>query len=351
MAEVARRAGVSAGTVSLGLRDDPRVKRETRDLIQTVARQMNYRPKTSARALADGRTHTVGVVFADSGPTAHSLAAYAAVLRTITTGLAQRDYFLSLAAWSESYEQPDQPDVSLPRMFRESGIEAVLVVRTPKGPLLEQIFFEQDLPFVMIDAAQAPGRVTVAVNERRTAEQAVEHLVQLGHRRIVYVPHSRPGEAGPYAIPRLSEYPQGYARAMVAAGLMPNPGWDEPLPNRQYEGFLDRLFGEPDPPTSLIVYDVQLATLAISWLLSHGMRVPADVSVVALTPLGVLADGILANMYPTGGVTSRKDMQEQLAEVALEKLMHVMRNPSDGIESVLLEPELVVRGSSGPCSR
>ena len=348
--DVARRVGMSPSTVSLGLRSDPRIKESTRRLVQMVANQMNYRPKASARALAGGRTHTIGVVFADSGPTAHTLACYASTLKTITATLAKRDYFVSLASWSEGHEALGEAKISLPRMFRESGIEAALIIRTPGGPLLEQTLWEQRLPFVMIDAAKAPRRVTVAVNERLVAEKAVEHLVQLGHRRIFYEPQYRHVEAGPYAIPRISEFPRGYAGAMAVAGLVPNPGWDEALPIGGYEPLLEDWFRSSDSPTALIAYDDIGAAFVISWLVCHGIKVPADVSVVSLHSMDVLAGDFLLNMYPTRGVTSPRNMQEQLAELAVEKLMYLTENRNEEVESVLLEPELVARGSTGPCT-
>ena len=331
----------------------------TQKLVQMMAKQMNYRPKASARALAGGRTHTVGLLFVDTGAgLGHILSWYASTFKMITTMLAERDYFMSLATWSRSHEESEQSDSTLPRMFRESAIEAALMVRTPSGPLLERTLRQQHLPLVMIDAAPAPGRITVAVNECRAAELAVEHLVQLGHRRIVYIPlllACEPGPAvirnavGPYVAPRLSEYPRGYARAMVAASLLPSSGWDEPFPDDGYEPFLKRLFATSDPPTALIVADDIAAVSAISWLPPHGIQVPRDVSVVSLCSLGELSHDMLANMYPTHGVTCQKNMQEQVAAIAVEKLMQLIKNPSEPVESVLLDPELVVRGSTGPC--
>ena len=350
--DVARHAGVSVGTVSLGLRDDPRVKARTRLLVQSVARQMSYRPKASARSLANNRTYTMGLVFGD-GLTQRTnlLAMYAPLIRAFAAELTQRRYSLILTPWDDKPEQPGQVEHSLPRIFRESGIEAIMVLGTPSGPQLEQLFREQDLTYVAVDSSPAPGRVTVAVDESRAVELAVEHLLHLGHRRIAYIPTHASEELGPYISFRRGAYPRGYARAMVAAGLMPVAGWDKPShPGFDYGRAVEQLLAGPDPPTALITYDVLQAVAYISFLASRNIRVPEDVSVVALHPLGTYTRNVIANIYQTrGGVTCMKDMQDEMAKAAVEKILEIKENTDQSAESVLLEPELLEAGSSGPC--
>ena len=351
--DVAKRLGLSAATVSLGLRGSSQIKRSTRQLVQTVAKEMNYRPAASARALVGGRTHTIGLIIADPQP-ARSIdfVHYAEALRVIRLELVSRDYLVSLTEWFELEghiaDQADLVQQHIPRALRESGIEGLLVLRTPEGPGLELTVKSQNLPHVLMDATPGYGRITVSLDECRSSELAVEHLASLGHRRIAYLsPYSLAEANGPYANWRKNAFPRGYARAMSAAGLAPVPGWDEDNDTGMY---LEKLLQDPEPPTGLITYDDSRAVWAIGLLKKRGLRVPQDVSVVALLHVGTV-DPLFFETGLIPRFTCTANMQEQMAKISVQKLIQLIEKPGEAPpESELLEPRLEIGESSGPCS-
>ena len=340
--DVARRAGVSVATVSMSLRDNPRIRGRTRILVQTVAREMNYRPLASARALSGGRTHMIGVVFSTTKFEKKVMfGAYSLALQRVSDILSQRDYHLNLSLRSELVDE--NGDRKFPRMFDEIGVEGFLVVQGP-GSDLARVLEAQNVPFVIIDGRGPSGKLSVIVDECRAAELAVEHLIGLGHRRIANMTTLayEPDPNVPQGY-RMVEFPRGYLRAVSQAGLPAVPGWDKPLGH--ISEHLEMFWQQPQPPTAVVAYDDMTAGQVIKYLFGRGLNVPRDVSVVALHDVGYAGVDWLASP----SMTCTKNMQEEMASAAVQMLLQKVENPDSVQDSVILEPELVVRESSGPC--
>ena len=328
------------GTVSMSLQDDPRVKPSTREHVHKVAKLLNYRPLASARALSAGKSYMIGVVFASQFEKRVLLSAYSLALQCISDALTQRNYHLNLATRSEL--EDEEGDKRLPRMFHEIGVDGFLIVQTP-GPKLSAAVQAQNVPYVVMDGESPSGGLSVIVDEVRAVEQAVEHLIALGHRRIAnltMIPQQTDQQDSPSH--RREQFPRGYLRAMAQAGLPAIPGWDEPVHTLKH---LEHLWQQPAPPTGLLAYDDQTALGVIKWLWQRGLSVPRDVSVVALHDIGFAH----IDWLPLPSITCKANMQEQMASIAVEKLLHLIEQPQDLLEPVTLEPRLVVRESSGPC--
>ena len=341
--DVARRAGASVATVSLSLHNDPRIRENTKRIVRTVAREMNYRPLASDRVLAGGRTHMIGVVFSTiEFEQKVMFGAYSLALQRVSDLLSQRDYHLSLALRNELVDEKGSR--KLARMFDEIGVEGFLLIQAP-GADLARVLEAQNVPFVILDGKAAPGELNVIVDECRAAELAVEHLIGLGHRRIANLTtlSSEPNPNSPPAHRRV-EFPRGYLRAMAQAGLPAKPGWDRPIGGDISED-LEVLWQQPQPPTALLIYDDTVAGRTIKALSKRGLNVPRDVSVVALHDIGYAGIDWLGSP----SITCKKNMQEEMASVAVQKLLQVVEKPDTVQDSVTLKPELVIRESSGPC--
>ncbi len=343
--QVAKRAGVSGGTVSLSLRGDTRIKSSTRQLVQMIAKEMNYRPHASAGALAHGKTYTVGLVFSNPQFSEDVLAAkYAPAVMRVSRELSYRNYHMNLDV--RSAVEGAKGSRRLSRMFNEIGVEGFVVIHSPGSALLDGLK-DQGVPFVVLDGKPPrDGGVGVYVDERRSAELAVEHLVAMGHRRIaslatLSVPDSEQLVVGH----RMEEFPRGYFQAMAKAGLPAFAGWDDPCMNLADQ--LEKLWLQPDPPTGLITYDDADARRVIDVLMRRGLTVPRDVSVVALHDVGVSE----LDYFSSPTITCNADLQSEMAASATDKLLQLIEDPQNDQchESVIMQPQLIVRKSSGPC--
>jgi DNA-binding LacI/PurR family transcriptional regulator len=184
--EVARLAGVSRNTVSLAIRNSPRVQARTRERVLRVVRETGYRPNHAARALAGRRTRTIGAVFfGDSRMATRGVDSfYGAILAGIRHALDRADHDLLLIS---SGRLGPAHDLAAPLETGRAdglivlGVEtdraAVRRARAAGAPLVHigrRDFGRADVPYV---SADEPGGMALALR----------HLVEHGHRRVAVV--------------------------------------------------------------------------------------------------------------------------------------------------------------------
>lgn len=266
--QVAVRAGVSPRTVSNVVNGAAYVAEETRQRVQQVLDELDYRPNVLARSLRQGRTRMLALVLPLNVPyfselTAHVVDAAAAHDYTViidkTDGQAQREReFLVRSARAALYDGI---------VFSPSGLD-----ETELGELAGA------MPVVLLGRRGVKGYDHVVIDNIAAARAATHHLIDTGRRRIAVIgrhPHS----AGDIAFDRT----EGYRQALRDAGRRP----DDRLVVST-EGFdrdaglmaMERLLESTAPPDAVFCYNDPLALGATRAALRRGMRVPDDVAVV-----------------------------------------------------------------------
>ena len=123
------------------------------------------------------------------------------------------------------------------------------------------------------------------------------------------------------------------------------PGWDD---GDDFERCLEVLWQLDEQPTALLTYDDLEAVRAMRWLSRRGLRVPQDISIVALQYTG-RADQCSVYSDTKPDITCKAGMQDDMAKIAAEKLIQMIEHPGQAVESASIEPRLVIRDSTGPC--
>jgi LacI family transcriptional regulator len=191
------------------------------------------------------------------------------------------------------------------------------------------------VPWVLVNRTLAGSHRYVILDDERGSELAVEHLVELGHRRIAHL-------AGPAGADTGRRRLAGYLAAMHSAGLEVGPHSVEHADYTPAGGAaaLDRLLATSAPPTAVFVANVASAVGALHAVHARGLAVPADLSVVAIHDMP-----LASHLVPA--LTTVRMPLEALGRRALELLAR--HGPEDTITEVVTEPvELVVRGSTAP---
>jgi DNA-binding LacI/PurR family transcriptional regulator len=211
MKDIAEAAGVTESTVSRALANSPRVKLETRRRIQHLAREMGYVPSAIARGLATKRTSTLGVVVMDIADP------FIAEVVSALDGKA-RDCGYSLIL--SSCGTDPQREMSAIKLLLQQRVDAVIVpdplVADSTLPQLEGI----GVPVILMNRKHYA--YSVRTDNLNAARLAVDHLLELGHRRIAYIGGSRRPEES-------LERQAGYRAALMARGILVDPalswGW------------------------------------------------------------------------------------------------------------------------------
>jgi DNA-binding LacI/PurR family transcriptional regulator len=328
--DVAARAGVSRTTVSFVLNDRPgaSISEATRQRVLVAAAELGYQPHASARGLAAGRTHTLGLVLRQSTEQVAEDALLAETLRG-----------LSAAARAERYRVLVEPygptNVSYGDLMSSRRTDG-LVVSGPRTDDEELIALARaDAPVVIQGWLPDANLPSVDVDNVAAARLAVEHLIGLGHRVIGCITNA--GLTYTAAAARL----QGYREALEAAGIEYDPrlvaeaSFDAASGRRQMSTLL-----EAGDVTAVFVASDVVAFGAIAAIREAGLRVPDDVSVVGFDDIP------LAAFFDPPLTTIRLPAYE-LGRAAGAALIDRIHGREVNARTVL-PTELVIRSSTAP---
>ncbi len=325
MRDVARVAGVSQPLVSIVFRDVPGASEETRAHVLAVAAELGYRRDERARLLRQGHSRLLGVAFEPVQPF------HGEILDGLHTAAQERGYDVVLSAVTPHRAE----DAALDALLRDRCEALILLGSALPQTRLEQISLT--LPVVSVTRAfDAQAFDSVAADDHRGAVLAVEHLLDLGHRRIAYIDADR--EAGG------ARRRTGYQEAMTAAGLgdliVPG-GASEAEGAAAITGLLDR-----DPaPTAVMAFNDRCAVGVISQARVLGRCVPEDLSVVGF-------DNSEQASLPYIDLTTLAQDPRQLArtavDLALRRLDAAAEDSAVPGEHVVLPAQLVTRTSTAP---
>ena len=206
MADVARLAGVSHQTVSRVLNEHPNVRPLTRDKVLAAIRELAYRPNAAARTLVTRRTHTLGVITADTmlyGPTSMLYGFERAAHDT---------YFVSVASLP-ALDRRSMLDAV--ERFLGQGIEGIIVIATQDTAVAALGHVPPEVPLVAVGCGTRASVTSVAIDNTAGAAAATRYLLGLGHRTVYHV-------AGPSSCLDAKERVVGWRQVIREAGV-PEP--------------------------------------------------------------------------------------------------------------------------------
>jgi DNA-binding LacI/PurR family transcriptional regulator len=286
IADVARRAGVSAAAVSFAVNDRPGVSPQTRERILAAARELGWRPSASARALTEARTRAIGLVLARDVTQLEGDSFFVRFLSGMERALTAADYALLLQL------VPAGAGAALPayeRLAAAGRVDGFLLtdveVADPRFAVLEAA----GVPVVL--AGRPAGECAFPWVETRHAEgmaAPVEHLAALGHERIAFF-GGRPEHE------HVQAREAAWREALAAAGLRPGAVAHA---NGDATPAAHELLGGAAPPSAIVCASDSLAMSAVGAARERGLSVPADISITGFddSPLAALASPALTSV-------------------------------------------------------
>lgn len=326
LAEVARHAGVSAATVSRVLNGRAVVSPKVRDRVLTVVRRLNYAPNVHAQALAGGRSRTIGMVVSNiENPF------FLGVFMALEESAAQQGYEVLVEHTGYRRERLVESIRSMLKR-RVEGL-AVIVSEMDRG-LIDELA-AQDVPVVFYDVGRPARNITnIRVRYDKGTQRTAEYLYSLGHRRFGFVGHH--AGLGPLE-ERKRTFTEVMARFGGAVRFATASGADSPSGGRHAAS---ELLSSPLKPTAILCANDHMAVGVLRELQDRGLRVPGDVSVAGF-------DNIALAEHLCPSLTTVRIPQREIGYLTFEALMFGdAAKPRD----IVIEPELIVRESSGPVS-
>jgi DNA-binding LacI/PurR family transcriptional regulator len=329
--DVARNAGVSKGAVSFALNNRPGVAPATRDRILRVASDLGWTPSHRARALAADRALAVGLVVARPPETLGADPFFPAFIAGVESALAPLGQSLLLQVVPDR----EREVAGYRRLAADGRVDGVVLtdlrIDDPRPGLLASL----DLPAVVIapSCSDHPPAPCVCVDDRPGIAAAVEHLIDLGHRRIAHV-------GGPSEFVHSVSRREAWAGALRAAGLSEGPYVESDFSAQGGAAATAQLLDLPEPPTA-IVYANDLMTIAGTAVATErGLDVPGDLSVTGFDDTEVAA-----HLSPP--LTTVRTDAFVWGRAAADRLTASVEGRA-AVTDPLPPPRLVVRGSTAP---
>lgn len=324
--DVAARAGVSKSLVSLVLRGSPHVSEARRKAVLKAIDDLGYRPNTMARSLVERRTHIVGVVISDMrNPW------YVDLVENFQMLMCERGMSVLLG----NGRLDASTDESLVEAFLRLRVDGLFLVGSL--PLTDAIIASaRSVPTVVGSSRdmKLPRVDTVANDDHLGATLAVDHLVALGHRRIAHLG----GGVGNVAQARRA----GYEDAMAWHGLSDETRVEccDFTESSGYEAAMKLLRARSRPSAIFGLNDVACIG-ALSAADELGITIPGQLSLVGYDNTSLAA-------MPRVSLTTVDPMNSEVGRVAAEMLFARVQHRLRPAVERLIEPRLVVRGSSAP---
>ncbi len=330
LADIARIAGVAESTVSRALSNSPLVSKTTRERIQEIAREVNYRVNWSARNLRLRSTRTIALLLPVDPE--HGQMTTDVFCLDLIGGIAD-------ALWKLGYDlllatTGVHPDHWRRDFISESRADGLIIVgQAFHTKELDQIA-RSDTPAV-VWGALLPGQryCSIGSDNEGGGYHATEHLIGLGRRRILFL--------GNVEFPEVAVRHRGYVNALRDAGLQPDPALTVPCALTRpgaMEAMSRAVLGTGLQFDAIFAASDVLAMTAIQALHRKGLRIPDDVAVVGYD------DVHTAESFSPALTTVSQNIKTG-GQLLVSKLMR--RLAGETIYSETLPTELIVRESCG----
>lgn len=332
--DIAAQLGLSAMTVSLALRDHPRISAPTKERIRAAMKELNYETNQVARALATGKSNLIGVIVPNS-----SDPYYAEVIRAIEDAASAAGLHVLLANGSYEMERYGERVKDMIALHLRGIIAAPPFIH--EKPTLPQFLHEllpSDFAVVLVNRQLHPPIFhQVAADYQDGVRMVVETLAGLGHSRVAYI-------SGQPAMLPIRQRLTAFKRWAKKCGFDHDPQLFAEA-RLSFQGGYEagqRLWATlKTKPTAVVTFSDAVAVGLLRWFDVAGVAVPTEVSVMSF-------DGTVASEYTHPTLSTVYTPMYEIGQQAFRLLAGAMAQEYHAPQNVILPVEIKVRESIGP---
>jgi LacI family transcriptional regulator len=326
---VAKRARVSTATVSRVLNNASVVKTSTRVRVMKAIEELKYHPNLHARQLAGGTSRTLGVILSNmENPF------FFDIYKTVELDARANGFEVVVANTDYRSEQL----VASIRLMIGRRVSGLAVIVSEMDPALIEELNDSGIPVVFYDVGAPRRNITnIRVDYRRGTDKVVDYLHSLGHRRLGFVGHH--AVLGPInervrsVMDAVARYPGIEAKNAADADTL--EGGRQATRALLATGFM---------PTALICVNDVMAVGALRELRERGIRVPQDMSVTGF-------DNVRLSEFCFPALTTVHIPRDRIGHIICKRLMPDPDRPDAGEQEIVIDPEFVLRDSTGPAPK
>ncbi len=314
--QLAEQAGVSIGTISRALKNDPQIAKATREKIKSLAEEMDYVPNHVGRALQSKKSYLIGFLISNI-----TYSFYNEIMQGIGTVSNKNNYGVLMGITEDSAEK----EIEQLKFFREKAVDGIIVSNYLEEtiPYLKRIVDNQ-IPLVVCDFKTFDKNIpTVMVDEKKASKMLTEHFLELGHQKLGYCFHVNDNS---------------YERFEYCRQVCRQKGIPDPVLFKDMAVLLES-FEHGDYPTGIICYSDMHAIEVKHAAEGFGLNIPDDISVTGF-------DDINLASWPEFSISTIAQPKAKLGEYAAEILFDMISG-NQNVKSRILNPELILRTSTG----
>jgi LacI family transcriptional regulator len=327
---LAKHLNLAVGTISAALNDSPAARaipEHTKRRILDAARELNYQPNYFARSLRLQRTYTIGVIAEQIGDPYGAM-----VISGVEEHLRNSEYFFLTVI----HRHDQQILQNYSQMLVTRGVEGFITVDT-------SITERPARPTVAVAGhASVPGVTNLILDQRLAARLVLTHLLELGHRDIAFMKGQASSSdsatrwAAIYAVAKELGVP-------IRPELVVQIKEDLTTPQIGYP-YGKELLARKEPFTALFAYN-DLSAIGAIWAFQEaGLSIPKDISVVGF-------DDVPLAMFSNPQLTTIRQPLHQMGQIAAKTLIDQIEGKAKFEGEIVIEPDLVIRASTGPAPR
>lgn len=314
--DVAKRAGVNASTVSRAIHNHSAISDKTKEKVKKAMADLGYSRNSAAQMLASGKAGAIGVIFP---PIANKSEQpfFMKILTAINEEARQNKITVSIASGHTNEELLSQVRV----MYQEKRVDGFIVLYAGEADDVRNYLLADKISFVIVGTPiERANEITAVDNDNKLmGAEGAQYLANLGHKKMAFVTNTNKGEV-------FHERYRGFSEKIQSLGL-----------SGHLLNTTEKLtIGET---TALVVLDDILAIKVIQGLTERGVNVPNDISVISFN------NSVFASLIHPYLTTFDINIT-QLGHRSVQKLLHLLADPTDFKEKVTVPFELKVREST-----
>jgi DNA-binding LacI/PurR family transcriptional regulator len=326
---IANQLNLTPGTVSAALNNSAAARsipERTKQRILAAAKELNYRPNYFARSLRLQRTYTIGVIAEEIGD------AYGAMIISGVEEYLRKHNFFFLTV----IHRHDQKLLhTYAQMLMSRGVEGFITLDTSIKDKLA-------LPTVAVSGHERVDGVTnIVLDHHLAAKLALSHLLELGHRDVAFLKGAVVSSDAAHRWKAICDVAADFG-LRIDPNLVIQIDSTDSTPRLGYP-FAKQLLDRKKPFTALLAYNDISAIGAIWAFQEAGLRVPDDVSVVGF-------DDIPSAAFNSPGLTTVRQPLQRMGQIAAKTVIDQIEGTAQYVAEIAIEPEFVVRASTGPAA-
>jgi len=325
--DVSIRCGVSVATVSKALNDKKDIGMATKEYIHRIAKEMNYFPDHSARALKTKHTYNIGVLYVGEAQNGMMHDYFTSVLYSFKQKFESCGYAITFI------NKHNGKNMSSYELCKYHGVEGIIIacIQHYDSDILEVI--NGDIPVVTIDGV-FNNRTAVLSDNKEGMQELVTFLYEMGHKQIAFI-HGNDSVITQSRVKSFYET-MGKLGLAVPDKFVKQGSYHDPITTAK---LTNELLATERQLTCIIFPDDFSSLGGIRTIRENGFRIPEDISVVGY-------DGIVLSQMLTPQLTTLQQDTKTIGTYAAEKLIMLIENPGNSkIERIIVKGK-VLKGTS-----